>query len=722
MKILLNRINDSRKWIKFCWTQNNRELANKLQKVKKAWINKLKRLSNYEKISESRLKECMQDPYGAWNKIKRQMNKNRIALSLNKEEIKAWATEFENQFKSKIEFIPQKGCSKEELWDFQDIQKIIKKLPNKKAPGPDNIRNEIIKKGGDIMAEAITHFLNSCKLNGIPDKANEAKTILIYKGKGNPKELNSYRPITLMNNFMKILDKAELKRIENTVNISERQHGFTKGKSCMTQIFLLKSTLEYRKYYRIGKGRDSYILFVDFSKAYDSVNRIRLLEKIKAKNIKNDSWKIISQMLKGEQTTLVINGIETEKINITRGVRQGSAISPLLFNIYIDDIEKENNDINIELLPNHQLKSKINFQYADDTAFVIEDWKDIENILNKLDKWSKDNDMNLNIGPEKTAIMPIITKNRKNIISKLPKISYQNHEIPVVEKYKYLGKIMNGNIRGTGFDQAHYKYLKDKSKISTCSLIPMIRRMLNIPSKTLINCFKAIFLPRCTYGLEICSRIKCKTAIKQIQRSFNKIIRECCHVYDKTPIEPLLLDLNIPTIQQYIDQKSLIFLQKIFELTHISEIATHFLRNFDNTITPTMKIYQELLQKYNFTKPFDFNNNMISWNDKNWKGNVKDKLKIYWRNENMSIINKKVTLKMFKELRNQTFTTNKLPKFWILNKNLITETRIKAAWRYGAGPSKVLVLLRNRNNQDNIRIYVNYVKSRKQINIFLTNA
>ncbi|CAG9333631.1 unnamed protein product [Blepharisma stoltei] len=108
-----------------------------------------------------------------------------------------------------------------------------------------------------------------------------------------------------MNNFMKILDKVELKRIENTVKISERQHGFTKGKSCMTQIFLLKSTLEYRKYYRNGKGRDSYILFIDFSKAYDSVNRIRLLEKFKAKNVKNDSWKIISQMLKGEQTTLV---------------------------------------------------------------------------------------------------------------------------------------------------------------------------------------------------------------------------------------------------------------------------------------------------------------------------------------------------------------------------------------------------------------------------------
>ncbi|CAG9325367.1 unnamed protein product [Blepharisma stoltei] len=296
--------------------------------------------------------------------------------------------EFEDQFRSTISFIPQAGCLEDELWNSKKIENIIKSLPNRKAPGPDNITNEIIIKGGDIMVEAITHFLNTCRIYGIPDVANEAKTILIYKGKGNHKELKNLRPITLMNSFMKILDKAELRKIENNVKISDRQHGFRKGKSCITQSFLLKNTLEYRKYYNKGKKSDSYILFIDFSKAYDSVNRTKLMEKIKSKRVTDDSGKSISQMIKGEKTTLIINGNETFKIDITKGIRQGSAISPL-FNIYIDDIENVTKDISLELIKNENLYSKINFQYADDTAFITGKCEDLQSILNNLKKWTE---------------------------------------------------------------------------------------------------------------------------------------------------------------------------------------------------------------------------------------------------------------------------------------------------------------------------------------------
>ncbi|CAG9313630.1 unnamed protein product [Blepharisma stoltei] len=70
--------------------------------------------------------------------------------------------------------------------------------------------------------------------------------------------------------------------------------GLEKEKSCIAQSFLLKNTLEYRKYYNKGKKSDSYILFIDFSKAYDSVDRTKLMEKIKSKRVTDDSWKSIS--------------------------------------------------------------------------------------------------------------------------------------------------------------------------------------------------------------------------------------------------------------------------------------------------------------------------------------------------------------------------------------------------------------------------------------------
>ncbi|CAG9313629.1 unnamed protein product [Blepharisma stoltei] len=82
---------------------------------------------------------------------------------MNAFEIQSWTKEFEDQFRSTISFIPQAGCLEDELWNSKKIENIIKSLPNRKAPGPDNITNEIIKKGGDIMVEAITHFLNTCR-------------------------------------------------------------------------------------------------------------------------------------------------------------------------------------------------------------------------------------------------------------------------------------------------------------------------------------------------------------------------------------------------------------------------------------------------------------------------------------------------------------------------------------------------------------------------------
>ncbi|CAG9330191.1 unnamed protein product [Blepharisma stoltei] len=93
-------------------------------------------------------------------------------------------------------------------------------------------------------------------------------------------------------------------------------------------------------------------------------------------------------MIKGEDTTLIIYGIVTEKVKISKGVRQGSAISSLLFNVYIDDINQTTKIINTDLLQEQKLKSKVNFQYADDTAFITGSWQDIKNLKKlKMINW-----------------------------------------------------------------------------------------------------------------------------------------------------------------------------------------------------------------------------------------------------------------------------------------------------------------------------------------------
>ena len=169
----------------------------------------------------------------------------------------------------------------------------------------------------------------------------------IYK-KGLKSDPSSYRPISLTCICCKIMEHIMLshiaKHIANNNIIINEQHGFRNKLSTITQ--LINTTTDWANTLH-NKGQTD-IIFLDFSKAFDKISHKFLLYKLHYYGIRNHTLSWIGAFLSNRNQTTVVNGVHSSYVEITSGVPQGSVLGPMLFLLYINDI-------------NNAIKSQINF-------------------------------------------------------------------------------------------------------------------------------------------------------------------------------------------------------------------------------------------------------------------------------------------------------------------------------------------------------------------------
>ena len=180
-----------------------------------------------------------------------------------------------------------------------------------------------------------------------------------------------------------------------------------------------------------------YTCFVDFKKAYDSVWHKGLFYKLREKNFLGKTLDLIMDIYKKTKCAVKVNGSATEYFEYTKGVRQGCPLSPILFNIYVNDIFKimnENNGSNIFLKENEPINA---LMYADDLILISETKEGLQSQIDKLCeycvKWK------LNINTKKTKIMIF---NRGNSLIKAS-FYINNVAIENVKTMKCLGFTIN---------------------------------------------------------------------------------------------------------------------------------------------------------------------------------------------------------------------------------------------------------------------------------------
>ena len=263
---------------------------------------------------------------------------------------------------------------------IEDVKEQMIKLKHDKSPGPDGIHPCILSLCADEMAKPMfIIYKKSLEEGRLPREWKTARVVPIFK-KGSKKSPGNYRPVSLTSIPCKMMEalirKSILKHAEDLELLSKDQHGFMKGRSCLTN--LLETFEEVTAMVDEGGGVD--MVYLDYSKAFDSVPHRRLLSKLKSYGIEGKVWRWIEDFLIGRNQMVTVGDAESEWTDVTSGVPQGSVLGPILFVIYINDLP-ENVNSSVKM-------------FADDTKLyrhitTEDDREELQKDLDKLQKWSE---------------------------------------------------------------------------------------------------------------------------------------------------------------------------------------------------------------------------------------------------------------------------------------------------------------------------------------------
>lgn len=328
------------------------------------------------------------------------------------------------------------------IFSGADVLEAMEEISFDKATGWDYIPGETFKlirklkkenlqeylEFGSNMAKFYNELFNDPYVTSIPEEIMCSRLVCLNKNPDSHGHVDAIRPIAIDGMLIKIAERClfnKLTKLPNYSNIiNPRQIGFRKGLGCDLNLMRLRQRVS--DVLSTSVNKEKFLLFVDFKTAFDAVNHTKLFDKLRQKEIPNHLIYAISKIYSSARMRLNQNHAP---INLNSGVRQGSILSPHLFNIYIDSL--------IE-----QLVGAGAFEvlaYADDIAIICRDEDELNKVIDTLDKWSLENDILIN--KKKSGVMVIdCEKTSRNDI----------RGYPVKVNYKYLGVILNAALDPRG--------------------------------------------------------------------------------------------------------------------------------------------------------------------------------------------------------------------------------------------------------------------------------
>jgi len=206
----------------------------------------------------------------------------------------------------------------------EDVRKKLDSLKASKSPGPDDIHAKLLYELRNELVSPITKIFNlSLKTGIIPQDWKDANVSPLFK-KGSKNKPENYRPVSLTSIVGKMLESIVKDHIVSHLHrfnlIKSSQHGFTKGKSCLTN--LLEFFEDVTK--KLDEGNSVELIYLDFAKAFDKVPYMRLFKKLESHGIYGVVLNWIKNWLSGRRQKVTINKESSNWQDVTSGVPQGS--------------------------------------------------------------------------------------------------------------------------------------------------------------------------------------------------------------------------------------------------------------------------------------------------------------------------------------------------------------------------------------------------------------
>ena len=556
--------------------------------------------------------------------IANEFNKYFVSLASNLNEAYNEIGEISvNKLPSFYDYLPSSNTSTIYMRDCtpEEVNKIISELKNGKS---SDIPIHIVKKSAGIISPLLSVLYNECMRDGIfPDDMKTGRISPIYK-KDNEELLENYRPVSTLAVFGKIFEKIIYSRLYSFLQsqniLYENQYGFRKDHSTSHALNFSVNYIESclkKKQHVLG-------IFVDLSKAFDTIPHQELLSKLDNYGIRGNANKLIASYLSNRFQYVSVLGHDSEKLPVIYGVPQGSCLGPLLFILYINDICRVTDSGKFLL-------------FADDTNIFVADqcekrlYDKANKILNLVHMYMKCNLLHINI--KKCCYIHFkpfrnkVESNKNN--GEEHTLLLNNVVIKRVKEAKFLGVIIDEGLKW----DAHTRFLNCKLK---CEIGKLCRIRTVVPKEYHKELYHTLFESHLGFGISVWGGIstnklkplfttqkKCirimfgdrEAYLNKMCTSARTRTRNCQKLgtdfYEKEHTKPLFKDQNLLTVHNLYKYTCLLEMFKIIKLEQPKSLLSLFNkspRKPDYFITPspsTSFIYMSSSLWNNCRKPIN---------------------------------------------------------------------------------------------------------------------
>ena len=435
--------------------------------------------------------------------------------------------------------------SLDKQFQIHDITKALDGLKNGKTADHDGNIAELLTKacanGSYILAPYITRIINAMFTTGVfPSQESLGMIISIYKGKGDIADCSNYRGITIITVLSKLYatvlnNRLSAWRMGSLERRAKGQGGFLKNHRTTDHIFMLQHFID-----KYRTNTSLYTCFVDLSKAFDTISRPKLWQRLYELGIRGNMLLALKAYYADVRECVKTDQGLTESFQSEIGVKQGCPLSPTLLGFYIDAVE----DFICQNLPDggkvqldHELGKIPILLYADDIVFMARSEKQLQQMMDIFSEFCYRYDLTVNL--KKTEI--VVFSSKLNGIK--TNIIYRGKPVPQNTTYKYLGVMFHSRFGA--------KYAGDALMIAAKRALFLLQQKMkseNITSPQIaLQLYDALVSPIITYGCEVWGCLDSKkkgSSIDAADKLFTSFIKRCLRVPGNTDNSMVLAEVG----------------------------------------------------------------------------------------------------------------------------------------------------------------------------------
>lgn len=438
---------------------------------------------------------------------------------------------------------------------WEEVVSALRKMRNGKAPGEDGITADFLKlcltaenednvaigNGGPntpMGLELFRMITQMWKSVRIPNQWNHAVVVSIFK-KGDELLPENYRGISLISVVLKLLMAILTKRLSDELEerglLRKEQAGFRSHQEVVSQFVALQEICQRRRIV----GKKTWICFVDLQKAYDMVPQAALFTKLEQVGIRGRFMRFLKMVYQGSRIAVRTTDGDVISKPLMRGVRQGCPMSPVLFDVFINDILDGVRGAKVPglLLGEDRVPGLL---VADDLTLIAGSKRNLAKMVRKVGTWASKWEMKVGVAKCGVMIVDGTDNDRQNAIFEIG-----GERIPVVRTYRYLGLDFN--------DELSIPKMIESRLAASRKFVYGIKQFLaakSIPLTSRVLVTKACVVSRLLYGAELWGMNQCY-AVKP-QMLLNQVTRWLVGAKATSTAVPLgavQRELDLPTIE-----------------------------------------------------------------------------------------------------------------------------------------------------------------------------